>query len=83
MSEVARELLARDRVRFSHRVEYAAFRTVLAAGSLLSDDAAAAVGAALGRIGYPLGIKRDVVERNLRIAFPDASAERVQALARA
>jgi Kdo2-lipid IVA lauroyltransferase/acyltransferase len=83
VSRTARELLARDRVRLSHRFEYAAFRAVLAAGSLLSDDTAAAVGAALGRIGYPLGIKRKVVERNLRIAFPDADDARVQELARA
>jgi Kdo2-lipid IVA lauroyltransferase/acyltransferase len=82
MSETARELLARDRIKFSHRVEYAAFRGVLAAGSMLNDDAAAAVGAALGRLGYRLGIKRAVVERNLRIAFPDASAARISDLAR-
>lgn len=83
MSDSARDLLARDRVRFRHRVEFAAFRGVLAAGGMLSDERAAQVGAALGRLGYPLGVKRDVVERNLRIAFPDASAERVERIARA
>jgi Kdo2-lipid IVA lauroyltransferase/acyltransferase len=83
MSESARELLARDRVRTKHRLEYAAFRSVLAAGSLLSDHAAAAAGAALGRLGYPLGIKRAVVESNLRTAFPDATDTRIAMLARA
>jgi Kdo2-lipid IVA lauroyltransferase/acyltransferase len=66
-----------------HRVEYAAFRAALAGGRLLSDDRAAAIGAALGRLGYPLGIKRGVVERNLRIAFPDAGADRIREIAQA
>ncbi|HEX6307447.1 MAG TPA: hypothetical protein VFZ69_04615 [Longimicrobiales bacterium] len=70
MTESARELLARDRVRFRHRVEYAAFRAALAVGGQLSDERAARAGAALGALGYPLHIRRDVVERNLRIAFP-------------
>lgn len=83
MSDSTRELLSRDRVKPSHRVEYAAFRAALAAGSLLSDDRAAAVGARLGRLGYPLGIKRAVVERNLRIAFPDADDARIARIARA
>jgi Kdo2-lipid IVA lauroyltransferase/acyltransferase len=82
-SESARDLLARDRVRLRHRIEYAAFRTVLAGSGMLSDERAAAAGAALGRLGYPLGIKKDVVESNLRIAFPDAPAERIERIARA
>lgn len=81
--ETARDLLARDRVRFRHRVEYAAFRAVLGGSERLGDDRAAAVGAALGRIGYPLGIKRDVVHANLRIAFPHADAEWIERIARA
>lgn len=79
----ARELLARDRVRFSHRVEHAAFRAVLGVSGRLSDERAGRVGAALGRLGYPLRIKRDVVERNLRIAFPQESADRIERIARA
>jgi Kdo2-lipid IVA lauroyltransferase/acyltransferase len=81
--DTSRELLARDRVRPKHRVEYAAFRAALAALGPLSDDAAARMGAAAGRLGYPLGIKRKVVERNLRIAFPDADDARIEELARA
>jgi KDO2-lipid IV(A) lauroyltransferase len=83
VSDSARELLARDRVRFRHRLEYAAFRSILAGSELLSDARAAAAGAALGRLGYPLGIKRDVVEANLRIAFPDAAPEWIERIARA
>jgi Kdo2-lipid IVA lauroyltransferase/acyltransferase len=83
MSDRTRALLARDRVRFKHRVEYAAFRAVLAGSGRMSDTSAAALGARLGRLGYPLGIKRDVVANNLRIAFPDTSDEWREHIARA
>lgn len=72
-----------EQARLKHRVEYAAFRAGLAGGRLLSDEQAAAVGAALGRTGYRLGIKKDVVEGNLRIAFPDAAPQWIEATARA
>jgi Kdo2-lipid IVA lauroyltransferase/acyltransferase len=61
-----------DEVRLKHRVEYAAFSAGLAGGRLLNDAQAASVGAALGRTGYRIGIKKRVVEDNLRTAFPDA-----------
>lgn len=83
MSESARELLARDRVRARHRIEYAAFRVVLAGSGMLSDARAAALGAALGRLGYPIGIRRAVVLHNLRIAFPGADAAWIERTARA
>src|SRR5690606_34138309 len=82
-TESARELLARDRVRLMHRVEYAAFRAALAGVGVMSDERAAAAGAALGRLGYPLGIKRDVVHANLRLAFPAAADEWIARTARA
>lgn len=82
-NDTARDLLARDRVRLRHRLEYAAFRSVLAGSDLLSDERAAAAGAALGRLGYPLGLRRDIVEGNLRIAFPRAGAEWIERTARA
>jgi Kdo2-lipid IVA lauroyltransferase/acyltransferase len=81
--ESARDLLARDRVRPRHRIEFAAFRAALAVSERMSDDRAAAAGAALGRLGYPLGIKRDIVHANLRIAFPDAADEWIERTARA
>lgn len=66
-----------------HRAEYGAFRAALAVNRLLDDAAAARVGAALGRLGYPLGIKRDVTVRNLRIAFPDRDEAWIRGVARA
>lgn len=81
--ESARDLLARDRVRAKHHIEFAAFRAVLAGSDALGDERAGRVGAALGRLGYPLGIKRTVVEENLAIAFPDAPAEERERVARA
>lgn len=83
MNDSARDLLARDRVRLRHRVEYAAFRAVLGGSGRLSDAGAAGMGAMLGRLGYPLGIKRDVVADNLRIAFPERSDEERERIARA
>jgi Kdo2-lipid IVA lauroyltransferase/acyltransferase len=64
-----------DQIRLKHRAEYVAFRAGLAGGRLLSDRQAAAVGAALGRTGYRLGIKKRVVEGNLRTAFPTADED--------
>jgi KDO2-lipid IV(A) lauroyltransferase len=81
--ESARDLLARDRVRTKHYLEYAAFRAVLAGSDALGAERAARVGARLGRLGYPLGIKRTVVEENLRIAFPDAVPAERERIARA
>jgi Kdo2-lipid IVA lauroyltransferase/acyltransferase len=70
-----------EEVRLKHRAEYAAFRLGIAAGRLLSDSWAARVGEALGRTGYRLGIKRQVVERNLRTAFPDRDDAWIRATA--
>jgi Kdo2-lipid IVA lauroyltransferase/acyltransferase len=72
-----------DAVRLKHRVEYAAFRAGITAGRLMSDARAARVGEALGLAGYRLGVKRQVVEGNLRIAFPEADESRIREIARA
>jgi Kdo2-lipid IVA lauroyltransferase/acyltransferase len=72
-----------DAVRLKHRVEYAAFRAGIAGGRLLNERQAARVGAAFGRLGYRLGVKRRTVMRNLRIAFPDAAPGRLETIARA
>ena len=69
--------------RLKHQIEYAAFRAALAGNKLLGDNAAARAGESLGTLGYPLGIKRDVVERNLRIAFPDRDHDWIARVARA
>jgi Kdo2-lipid IVA lauroyltransferase/acyltransferase len=83
VSDRTRALLARDRVRFKHRLEYAALNAVLAGSGRMSDTAAASLGARLGRLGYALGIKRAVVASNLRIAFPEQTDEWRERIARA
>jgi KDO2-lipid IV(A) lauroyltransferase len=67
-----------------HRVEYAALRGVLGALGSLEFLRASNVGGRLGRLGFaPLGIRREVVERQIAAAFPDWDAARVGATARA
>ncbi|CAA9369893.1 MAG: Lipid A biosynthesis lauroyl acyltransferase [uncultured Gemmatimonadetes bacterium] len=56
----------------SHRVEYALARTLEAAVATLPEGAADAVGRRVGRIVHGMGIRRKVVEANLRLAFPQA-----------
>src|SRR5205085_6312992 len=66
----------------AHRAEYYALRTVLAGLDRLSWRRASAIGARLGRLGYaPLGIRRDVVERQIAAAFPTFDADRVRDVA--
>jgi KDO2-lipid IV(A) lauroyltransferase len=67
----------------AHRVEYALARTLEKAVSTLPERTADSFGARIGRTIQRLGIRRDVVEENLRIAFPDASGEWIQATERA
>jgi KDO2-lipid IV(A) lauroyltransferase len=51
---------------------------------LLPFDVARKFGRWIGRLGYsPLGIRRNVVQRQVAGAFPEASASRVEALTRA
>jgi KDO2-lipid IV(A) lauroyltransferase len=68
----------------AHRAEYYALRGALAGLDRLSWRRATAIGARLGRLGYaPLGIRRDVVERQVAAAFPEFDAARVRDVARA
>ena len=67
----------------AHRAEFAALRGVVGALGALPWDAASALGARIGALGYrPLGIRRKVVERQIAAAFPDWSRDRVAATAR-
>ena len=77
--------LRRDRPpTLSHRLEYSALRGVVGALRRIGMGPASAVGASLGALGYrPFGIRREVVERQLRAAFPELSLEEVQRIARA
>ncbi|HUF51719.1 MAG TPA: lysophospholipid acyltransferase family protein [Longimicrobiales bacterium] len=70
-------------VKLKHRIEYALFRAALSATARLGDAHAARVGEVVGAAGYPLGIRKRVVERNLRIAFPGESEQRRERIARA
>ena len=68
----------------AHRLEYAGLRTAVAALSALRWRRASALGGALGRLGYaPLGVRRNVVERQIAGAFPEWETNRVAEVARA
>lgn len=67
----------------AHRLEYAAIRGVVAGLRLAGFGAASGIGAALGRLGYwPLGIRRSVVERQIRAVMPELSESEVRRIAR-
>lgn len=58
-----------------HRAEFALARSLEKAVSVLPERAADRFGARVGRIIHSLGIRRETVDENLRIAFPDESDE--------
>lgn len=62
----------------AHRVEYALARTLETAVATLPENAADAFGRRVGRMVHGLGIRRKVVEENLRLAFPEHDAAWVQ-----
>src|SRR5688572_18163335 len=69
--------------KLQHRIEYLLLRALEAGIGGISARAAQRVGERLGAVVQsPLGIRVEVVERNLRRAFPDASAEWVRATMR-
>ena len=69
-------------VHLRHRLEYAALRMVLGSIGRLDFHRASDLGARLGRLGYaPLGIRRDVVRKQIAAAFPEWDAARVEATA--
>ncbi len=67
----------------SHRVEYALARTLETAVATLPERAADAVGRRVGRIVHGMGIRRKVVEANLRLAFPEADEAWIERTVRA
>ena len=70
--------------RLPHYVQYVALRGAVAALDRLSLSRAGRIGAWIGSLGYrPLGIRRAVVERQVRAAFPDFDADEVSRVARA
>lgn len=70
--------------RLLDRLEYAGFASAIAAANRVSEARAERMGEALGRFGYRrLGIRRDVVEEHLRLAFPERPDEWVRRTAEA
>lgn len=64
-----------------HWIQYVAGRGVLAALSVMPFDVARKFGRWIGGLGYaPLGIRRNVVQRQIAAAFPDANAGQVDVL---
>jgi KDO2-lipid IV(A) lauroyltransferase len=69
---------------FAHRAEYAALRGAVAAVERLSFTTAGKFGERVANLGFaPLGIRREVVERQLRSAFPEKDAAEIDRIARA
>jgi KDO2-lipid IV(A) lauroyltransferase len=68
----------------AHRAEYYSLRAMLQGLALLPWETACSIGERLGRLGHrPLGIRKDVVERQIAAAFPEWSRDKVLAIARA
>lgn len=75
---------ARRGPRAAHFAEYIALRGVLAVMRRLGIARGGTVGARVAALGYwPLGIRRQIVERQLAIAFPELDAASIERLARA
>jgi Kdo2-lipid IVA lauroyltransferase/acyltransferase len=72
------------RPRLRHRAEYALARTIEGAFGWLSPRMADRLGTALGDVARsPAGVRRSVVEENLRRAFPEADSAWIEEIARA
>ncbi len=66
-----------------HRAEFALFRAASAVALRLPEAAAERGLAALGRLAYrPVGLRREVVESQLRAAFPERDEAWIRAVAR-
>ena len=71
-------------VTLSHYAEYYGLRGAVSALRRLSLRRAGDIGEWIGRLGYrPLGVRREVVERQVRAAFPGLSAEDAMHIAEA
>ena len=70
---------AKKRHSPAHRAEFALARSLERAVAALPERAADRFGAAVGRRIHSLGIRRETVTENLRIAFPEATEEWIAA----
>jgi len=72
------------RISIAHRAQYVALRTLTGLLGALPLSWARRIGSGVARLGYkPLGIRRDVVVRQIAGAFPDLDDREVRRLARA
>ena len=72
------------RITISHRVQHALFSGAVSLAGLAGERGSAAFGEAVGRLGYyPLKFRRNVVEKNLRTAFPERGDAWIQETMRA
>jgi KDO2-lipid IV(A) lauroyltransferase len=55
----------------AHRIEFALARSLEKAVSTMPERAADAFGRSIGRQVYRMGLRREIVEQNLRLAFPE------------
>jgi KDO2-lipid IV(A) lauroyltransferase len=69
---------------FQHRVELNSMRAMFAGLERLDWNTACEVGERIGELGYrPLGIRRNVVEKQIAAAFPEKTGDQVTRIARA
>ena len=81
---VVRTLPPLGNVSLAHSAEYLALRATVASLTALPWRRSGQLGEWIGRLGYfPLGIRRDVVESQLAMAFPEMSRAEVSRVARA
>lgn len=67
----------------AHYAQYYGLRAAVGALNQLSFRRTSDIGAMIGRLGYwPIGIRRAVVERQVRAAFPDWTEEEVRRVSR-
>ena len=72
------------RIKLAHKVEFTALRAVVGALGALDWTQAGNIGARIGALGYrPLGIRRNVVEKQIAAAFPGLDDVDVRRIARA
>ena len=69
--ELTKVEAAKPRYSFAHHAEYALARTLEKTVATLPEGAADAVGRRIGRGVYRMGIRRETVVDNLRLAFPE------------
>ena len=72
-----------SRIKLAHRTEHLLFSALMAGSGRIGRSMRARLGDWLGRLAYrPLAVRRTLVERHLRQAFPEKDAEWVQETAR-